>query len=161
MVTAAQRIEQAAAPAVQMHPEARIHIGRDKLPCPAALAELVIQGGNIKGDADAAKGLLEEVNVRLLPLAMQHMYEAGTLHIVADGVKCTIKLTDAVAISNEAALREHLGARFSDLVEEKLVCKPTKKLVDMALDADAPDSAALRACLTVQTGKASISYGAA
>lgn len=85
--------------------------------------------------------------------------DAGTLHVIVDGVlDCKIELKDTVTIEVEDAerLRTLLGDRFDDLVGENTTYKPERKLIDMACNADDPESDAIGKLLTVKRSKPAV-----
>lgn len=164
MATAAKKLKAAQDKAqsnVTNLPVATIKLGRETFPGTADLAELVLRGRDIKSMMDELKAELDEVNAQILAEVPRWMEGTGTLHILADGVDCTVSLRDAVAIADVGTLRELLGDRFPDLVKEKVAYTPEAKLVSMATDGDSKLQREVAACLRIQEAKASVTYKAA
>ena len=71
--------------------------------------------------------------------------EASTVTIVKDEYAVKVSFGWDVKIKDEDQLQKIVGERFYDLVEEKIVQTPTKKLKEMALDDDG-----LRECMDIK-----------
>lgn len=160
MATAAKKLQKAQANVTPM-PTGTVKLGRETFPAPANLAELVRKGRDIKVMMDELKAELDTVNAAILAEVPRWMDGVGTLHIITEGVDCTVTLRDAVAIENVGTLRELLGDRFPDLVKEKVNFTPEAKLVAIATDGDHPLARDVASCLRIQEAKASVSYKAA
>ena len=110
---------------------------------------------------DSLKKQLDEINAQVLGIMRPYLSDTGTVHILMDGVDCAITLRDSVSICDVGGLRELLGECFPSLVRERSTYSPEQKLVAMALDADDPRSGQIAMCLSIQEGKANITYKAA
>ncbi|WP_114649123.1 hypothetical protein [Pseudothauera hydrothermalis] len=120
-----------------------------------ATVKLLIDGWRIKGEIEALQQRLDEIN-----RVLADGFECGT-RLFATGVcAATVVCREGVKIKDAERLKAVLGFRFADLVKEETVYKPEEKLKEMAADGDEPLAPAIRACLTVSTGR-SVTWRAA
>lgn len=113
-------------------------------PLDAATVRLLIEGWRVKGEMEALKEKLDEINARLI-----EAHGAGCA-LVATGVcRASIAARERVSITDAERLRAVLGFRFDDLVKTETVYKPEAKLIEMACDGDEPLQPAIGACLAI------------
>lgn len=115
-------------------------------PLTRAEAELVAEGWRLKRAVADAEERLRETQERLWRLL-----GPGVTAIVPGLCRVTTSERQVVTIAQPDVLREALGARFHDLVREETVWRPEPRLLDLAADADAPESGALRQALAIRT----------
>lgn len=150
-------------PSKKQNPEYRtvIRIGREEYPADNDLGKMVLEAYGIKGEKDEDVRRLEEANSRILE-HVQHMFadmDTGTVNILCEDTVCKITLKDSVKVSEPDTLMAFLGEdRFADLVDIKTEYRPSKRLLEMALDGDNPNREEIRKCLTIKPAKPAVSY---
>lgn len=77
---------------------------------------------------------------------------AGKSLIVSGVCRVAVASSHSVTISDADKLRDLLGDRFDDLVDQTVSYKPREALIEMSADGDDPMAPAYRALLTVRSG---------
>lgn len=120
-------------------------IDRREIPLDDASLNLIQEGWGIKEKIDELKDRLMEIQDEL-------MARHGRCSLVVPGL-CRVSLTErqTVRVADPDGLAELLGSRMRDLVIMRTSFHPTPKLIEMAADADDPQSSDIAACLRAET----------
>jgi len=127
------------------------------LPLEPTETALVLEGWEAKRRIDEAKADLERINTRLL-----EAYGPGCNLVVSGHCCATLKPgADTAKVTDAEKLQGVLGGRFGDMVETTCSYKPLPPLLKIAVDADSPIAPLVHECVSVFTGKESVSWRAA
>lgn len=157
MATAVQKVRKSMAKEPEI--PCTVKIGKTEKTGDIRLSKLVLDGYELKRQADAIQERLRAVNAQIAELASDlYMDDTGTLHVIVRDCDCSVTLRDVINIIDDKRLRDVLGQRWHDLVREKVTYIPEHKLVEIALDADNPINDDIRGCLNVVERKPSVAY---
>jgi hypothetical protein len=143
---------------VKALPATKLKMGKEEWDGPPALGKLARDGYDLKQEMDRVKTKLDEINAKIFDGVSDQLGDAGTIHVLSEGVCASVALREKVDISDPEALEAALGERFPDLVKVKVSYAPEKKLVEIALDPSDPLAESVRGALTVKTAKPSVTY---
>lgn len=109
---------------------------------------LIMEGWEVKRLIDDAKARLDAINARLL-----EAHGPGCALVVTGLCRASLAERQTVKVSGHERLEKVLGARYADLVAERVNYTAEPRLIELATDGDDPLQPAIAACLTIGGGQ--------
>ncbi len=134
--------------------------GDTQTPASPELIALCVDLWEMKKDGDDVKVELDTLKKEVLE-GFEGISPSASILIPG---YCRISLKKGASkwtIKDVAVVREKLGARFADLIEEKITYAPTPKLIAMIADGDDETGKALRKYLKLTIGDPTVAIAAA
>lgn len=100
------------------------------------LAGLIREGFELYSYYKQIGGELAEVKKQIAEKAKLFTEDGTIRFVLPDGFECKVTFVTEFQISDIEKMRAILGERFEDLVETKVMYKPTRKLIELASQAD-------------------------
>lgn len=145
---------------IPLEAEPEVIAGKTRFLAPVKIWRQVSEGAKIKAEMDDLKRRLDAIHLEIADYAksVSDIYQTGTVRIRTDETECKVAFRDTWKVADPDALMGVLKERFHDLVDIRQSYSPTGKLKEMLCDADNPDVAALRQCVSVEAAKPAVSY---